>query len=143
MEYVETDGHTFDLFVSVVGKNGKLMAIRPKIITFIDVKTHMILGDTICIQPDAQVIKKAACKMIYGKPGGLPKHMRMDNGKEFTAEKNIGQNRKERTCNLDGEVRGFCQSMGILEWSHSNPYEAWTKGCIERAFLTIVKRFRS
>lgn len=141
MEYVQGDAHTFDLWVQVTDAPGKVRAIRPKIVAWIDTRSRMILGDVICENPNSQILKESVVKMIYAPIGGVPKHLHIDNGKDFTAETNTGQNRKERKCTFDSEVKGFYQSMGIEEWSRSLPYEPWSKGQIERVFGRIYGQF--
>ena len=82
--------------------------------------------------------------MLYSTPGGVPKHLHIDNGKDYTAETNLGQSRKERACKeleFDSETKGFYRSIGIEEWSRSLPYQPWGKGQIERFFGTVCSLF--
>lgn len=141
LEYVQGDAHTFDLWVQITDESGRKRAIRPKLAAWIDTRSRMILGDVICENPNAQILKESVVKMIYSPNGGAPKHLHIDNGKDFTAETNTGQSRKERKCTLDGEVKGFYRSMGIAEWSRALPYEPWGKAQMERVFGRICGQF--
>ena len=45
MEVLMGDEHTFDCWVSYRQPNGKVIAIRPKLVAWIDVRSRMIMGD--------------------------------------------------------------------------------------------------
>lgn len=148
MEFVQGDEHTFDCFVSYTMPNGKKKAVRPKLVCWIDTRTRCIMGDVLCVDGNADILKKSMVKMIYSNPGGIPKHLHIDNGKNYTANEMTGQNRKDRVFKemdpsefFDPETIGFYRSIGIQEWSRSLPYQPWGKGHIERVFNTVNLRF--
>ena len=144
MEFVQGDEHTFDCWVQVTHSNGKIAAVRPKLVAWLDTRSRCILGDVMCIDANAQTLKESLVKMLYSTPGGVPKHLHIDNGKDYTAETNLGQSRKVRACKeleFDSETRGFYRSIGIEEWSRSLPYQPWGKGQIERFFGTVCSLF--
>lgn len=144
LEFVQGDEHTFDCWVQVTYPNGKIAAVRPKLVAWLDTRSRCIMGDVMCINANSQTLKESLVKMLYSSPGGVPKHLHIDNGKDYTAETNLGQSRKERACrelDFDSETRGFYRSIGIEEWSRSLPYQPWGKGQIERFFGTVCSMF--
>lgn len=143
MEFVQGDEHTFDCWVEYTSSNGKIKAIKPRLVAWIDTRTRCIIGDVICETPNSQVLKESLVKMIYSSPiGGVPQHLHIDNGKDYTSETNLGQNRNERVMlEFDSETKGFYRSIGIEDWSRSLPYQPWGKAQIERFFRTVCNRF--
>lgn len=141
MEFVQGDEHTFDCWVEYTASNGKVKAVRPKLVAWIDTRSRCILGDVICVDANSQILKESLVKMIYSPIGGVPKHLHIDNGKDYTSKTNLGQDRKERTMQFDSETKGFYRSIGIEEWSRSLPYQPWGKAQIERFFRTVCNRF--
>lgn len=143
MEYVQGDAHTFDCWVSA-RVNGRTRAVRPTLVAWIDVKTRCILGCVICVDANTGVIKQSLVKMLYSERGGVPHHLHIDNGKDYTSRANTGQRRAERRMNWDedsAEVQGFYRAVGIDLWSRSLPYQPWDKGQIERAFGGVCSRY--
>ncbi|MDL2288293.1 Mu transposase C-terminal domain-containing protein [Oscillospiraceae bacterium OttesenSCG-928-F05] len=144
MEFLMGDAHTFDLWVTHTASNGKVRPVRPTLVAWIDLRSRMIFGDVVCVHPNAQTIKESIVKTAYSVPGGIPKNLLVDNGKDFTAEANIGQSRKDRTMQeicMDSEVKGFFRSVGIEVWHRALPYQPWTKAEIERFFGTVCQSF--
>ncbi len=139
MEYVVGDEHTFDLWVQWTAPNGKVKAVRPKIVAWMDMKSRAIIGDVACIDANSQTLKESLVKMLYTTPGGVPHILHVDNGKDYTAQTMTGQSRKKRNIEFefDAETVGFYQSIGIEEVGRSLPYQPWDKP-IERLFLTVV-----
>ena len=142
MEYVVGDEHTFDFWVQWTAPNGKVKAVRPKLVAWMDMKSRCIIGDVACVNADSGTLKESLVKMIYSTPGGVPKILHIDNGKDYTAEAMTGQSRKERRIDFafDSETVGFYQSIGIEEVGRSLPYQPWDKP-IERFFRTVCDRF--
>ena len=143
MEYVQGDEHTFDCWVAA-RINGRLRAVRPKLVAWIDVRTRCIMGSVICVDANTQTIKQSLTKMIYSERGGVPHHLHIDNGKDYTSRANTGQKRTERQMLWDedsAEVQGFYRAIGIELWSRSLPYQPWDKGQIERAFGTVCRLY--
>ena len=142
MEYVVGDEHTFDFWVQWTAPNGKIKAVRPKLVAWIDVKSRAIIGDVACVNANSQTLKESLVKMIYSHPGGVPHILHVDNGKDYTAKTMTGQSRKERNIefSFDSETVGFYQSIGIEEVGRSLPYQPWDKP-IERFFGTVCQKF--
>lgn len=142
MEYVVGDEHTFDFWVAWTAPNGKVKAVRPKLVAWLDMRSRCVLGDVICVNANAQTLKESLVKMMYSHPGGVPQIIHVDNGKDYTAKGMTGQDRKERKIefDLDSETIGFYQSIGVQEVGRSLPYQPWDKP-IERFFGTVCQKF--
>lgn len=140
MGLVQGDGHTLDIWVEYTHPNGKKIAIKPILVGWIDTRSRCLVGDIICHTPSAQVIKQSMLNMIYNEVGGVPQWIKIDNGKDFTAETLTGRKRTERM-SLDSEAIGFYRSIGIQDDFRSLPYQPWGKAAIERFFLTLINRF--
>lgn len=142
MEYVVGDEHTFDVWVQYTAPNGKIKAVRPKLVGWMDVKTRTIIGDVLCVDANSQTLKESLVKMIYSHPGGVPKIIHIDNGKDYTGQTMTGTSRKNRRVDFDfdAETIGFYQSIGVEEIGRSLPYQPWDKS-IERFFSTVCSKF--
>lgn len=140
MEYVVGDEHTFDIWVQYTAPNGKVKAVRPKLVAWEDMRSRCIIGDVICVDANSQTLKESLVRMIYSEIGGVPKTLHIDNGKDYTAQTMTGQSRKKRHIEFDSETMGFYQSIGIQEVGRSKPYQPWDKP-IERTFRTVCDKF--
>ena len=142
MEYVVGDEHTFDFWVQRVAPNGKVKAVRPKLVAWMDMRSRAIVGDVACVDANNQTLKESLVKMLYSHPGGVPHILHVDNGKDYTAKTMTGQSRKKRNIEFefDAETVGFYQSIGIEEVGRSLPYQPWDKP-IERFFSTVCSKF--
>lgn len=142
MEFVQGDEHTFDCWVQYTSTNGKVKAIKPKLVAWVDTRSRCIMGDIVCVDANSQILKESLVKMIYSPIGGMPKHLHIDNGKDYTSKTNLGQDRKERSMlEFDSETKGFYRSVGIESWTRSLPYQPWGKAQMERFFRTVCNKF--
>ena len=146
LELVQGDGHTCDLWVQVTDENGKKRAIRPTLVCWIDTRSRVPMGYVMCEHANSRIIKQSLIKMAYGTPGGVPKGLLIDNGKDFTAKSLTGQSRSVRTRQeinraLDAELNGFMTQLGIQKYTRALPYHAWIKGQMERFFGTVIEQF--
>jgi putative transposase len=143
MGLVQGDEHTFDCWVSYTHPNGKVVAIKPRLVAWIDTRSRTILGDVLCLHANSQILKQSLLKMIYSNPGGVPQWLLIDNGKDYTAETMTGRKRSQRKDELcfDSETKGFYKSIGILDDMRSIPYQPWSKAQIERFFGTVCSSF--
>lgn len=138
---VHGDSHTFDFWVQYTDPhNGKVSAIRPTMVAWIDTRSRVIMGDVWAKTVNAQVIKQSFAKLIYRY--GVPECIYIDNGKDYTAKEMLGRNRKQRHSDLelDEEAKAFYRSIGIKDDYRALPYQPWVK-IIERAFGTICNQF--
>lgn len=145
LEILVGDAHTFDCWVSIERGNGKMQAIRPYLVAWIDMKSRALVGWAICECPDARVIKESLMHVIYPKkdkqlPYGVPKYLLIDNGKDFTAQTLTGRARTERFT-LDDDAQGYIRCIGIEDDMRSIPYQPWSKAQVERFFRTVCERF--
>lgn len=141
LEILEGDSHTLDLFAMVIDPDGTKRAIRPTLTSWIDLKTRMVHGWIISENVNARIVKESIFKAIYSDGGGVPKHLHMDNGKEYTAKETTGQARNERVSQFTGLENGFIEAMGIEGYNRSLPYQPWDKAYIERYHSTICEQF--
>ena len=155
MEIVQGDEHTFDCWVAYKNPNGKITAIKPKLVAWIDTRSRAIMGDVICKDANSRILKKSLLKLLYHNADGVPKYLFIDNGKDYTAETMTGRKRNDRggeykslidgkecfDLEFDDEVRGFYKSIGIVDDHRAMPYEPWSKGQIERFFGGVCSRF--
>lgn len=142
MEYVVADSHTCDFWVEVTAPNGKVRAIRPILVAWMDVRSRRILGAILCEHPNTQIIKLSFIKMCI-EAGCVPKHVHTDNGKDYANRETLGQDRNLRAFGealMDAEFKGFYLAMGAQDWSRSLPYKPWDKH-IERFFCTLSNQF--
>lgn len=146
MELVQGDAHTFDCWIRITRPNGTKTAIKPYLVGMIDTRSRCLVGWAICEVPNSQVIKKTLMHMMYPKKSnpieGVPRVLLIDNGKDFTSFALTGRPRTERF-SIDAETKGFYKSVGIEDDMRSLPYQAWTKGQIERFFETLCDDFTS
>lgn len=142
MEVLMGDEHTFDCWVSYKESNGKISAIRPKLVAWIDARSRMIMGDIICKDANGDILKESLLKVLYVDALGVPRYILIDNGKDYTKKDMTGVNRKQRTrTDFDDEAKGFYQSIGIEAYERAQPYEAWVKSEVERSFRTVCDGF--
>ena len=154
MEVVMGDEHTFDCWVSYTNENGKVSPIRPKLVAWIDVRSRTVMGDVICKDADSYILKESLLKMLYQEHGGVPEHLYIDNGKDYTSQTMTGRPRNVRSGEPDGmkeyhgnelafeeEVIGFYRAIGIKDDHRALPYQPWIKSIIERTFKTVCDGF--
>ena len=145
LEYVMGDEHTFDFWASYIDKSGNRRAARPTLVTWLDVRSRVILGATICVHADSSVLKRSILKMIYDECGSVPYCLHMDNGKDYTAQTKTGRKRSERHRDggqdSDSALKGFYRQIGISTITNSMPYEPWGKGEQERFYNRLNEQF--
>ena len=77
MEYVVGDEHTFDFWVQWVAPNGKVKAVRPKLVAWMDMRSRAIVGDVACVDANNQTLKESLVKMLYERiKGGYKQALR-------------------------------------------------------------------
>ena len=64
MEIVQGDEHTFDCWVAYKNPNGKISAIKPKLVAWIDTRSRVIMGDVICKDANSNILKQSLLNMI-------------------------------------------------------------------------------
>lgn len=105
MQIVMGDEHTFDCWVSYKQPNGKVIAIKPHLAAWVDMRSRVIMGDVMCKDANSDILKQSLLKMIYSEPGGVPEYLYIDNGKDYTAKTMTGRDRNDRSgMNFDNET---------------------------------------
>ena len=144
LQCVQGDAHTLDCWCSYTMPNGRITALRPYLVAFIDMRSRALWSWCLCIQPNAEIIKRTLISGIYPKKdspiNGIPQCVYIDNGKDFTAETLTGRKRTERF-DLDDSIKGFYKSIGIEADKRALPYTPWTKAQMERYFGTLIEGF--
>ena len=97
MQIVMGDEHTFDCWVSYKQPNGKVIAIKPHLAAWVDMRSRVIMGDVMCKDANSDILKQSLLKMIYSEPGGVPEYLYIDNGKDYTAKTMTGRDRNDRS----------------------------------------------
>lgn len=109
MQIVMGDEHTFDCWVSYKQPNGKVIAIKPHLAAWVDMRSRVIMGDVMCKDANSDILKQSLLKMIYSEPGGVPEYLYIDNGKDYTAKTMTGRDRNDRSgMNFDNETSSTC-----------------------------------
>lgn len=142
MQVVMGDAHTFDCWVAYTHPNGKVTAIKPHLVAWVDIKSRRILGDVMCKDANSDILKQSLLKLLYKDAGSVPQYIYIDNGKDYTAKNMTGYARNDRQrMDFDDTTKGFYKSIGIEDYHRALPYYAWTKGQIERFFGTVCNKF--
>ena len=142
MQVVMGDEHTFDCWVAYTHPNGKVTAIKPHLVAWVDIKSRRILGDVMCKDANSDILKQSLLKLLYKDAGSVPQYIYIDNGKDYTAKNMTGYARNDRQrMEFDDTTKGFYKSIGIEDYHRALPYYAWTKGQIERFFGTVCNKF--
>ena len=142
MQVVMGDEHTFDCWVAYTHPNGKVTAIKPHLVAWVDIKSRRIIGDVMCKDANSDILKQSLLKLLYKDAGSVPQYIYIDNGKDYTAKNMTGYARNDRQrMEFDDATKGFYKSIGIEDYHRALPYYAWTKGQIERFFGTVCNKF--
>ena len=142
MQVVMGDEHTFDCWVAYTHPNGKVTAIKPHLVAWVDIKSRRIIGDVMCKDANSDILKDSLLKMLYHDTMCVPQYIYIDNGKDYTAKNMTGYARNDRQrMEFDDATKGFYKSIGIEDYHRALPYYAWTKGQVERFFGTVCNKF--
>ena len=116
MQIVMGDEHTFDCWVSYKQPNGKVIAIKPHLAAWVDMRSRVIMGDVLCKDANSDILKQSLLKMLYSEPGGVPEYLYIDNGKDYTAKTMTGRDRNDRSgMNFDNETISESKRIVSLE----------------------------
>ncbi len=86
MQVVMGDEHTFDCWVAYTHPNGKVTAIKPHLVAWVDIKSRRIIGDVMCKDANSDILKDSLLKMLYHDTMCVPQYIYIDNGKDYTAK---------------------------------------------------------
>lgn len=134
-DYYVSDHHLMDVFVRYQDKNGKWRAARPWGSYVMDVRTRKILAWYIRLEsPNADIVL-----YVFGlaiEKYGVPKHVYLDNGKDYRAKDLFYTPSKNDEEKILGNL---AQNLGI-EPIFTLPYHGQSKN-IERFFRTLEESF--
>lgn len=113
----EGDNANLDFFVRVLAPAGdgshKWAAARPVLTSFIDRRSRRLMGWSLGTRANATSIRRALISGI--KVGGVPRHVWIDNGKDFASVALAGTSKAHRRASrLDREVRAEATSESAL-----------------------------
>ena len=131
------DHHQMDVQIEVGGKR-----FFPWLTAWMDMKSRVIVGWTLCLTPNADSIAYAMHRAV--KTWGIPQHILIDNGKDYRSKQLHGVTRKPfRPVDDPGEIRlrGAFELLG-MQVHFAQPYKARVKP-IERFFRRLEEQFGS
>lgn len=134
MEWVNVDGHKFDVFVQPPPGCHKTKPIRPVMVAIQDIRSSKILAWRVAESESSAVARLAFADLF--RNWGIPKACTLDNGRGF-ASKWItgGAKTRFRFKVRDEEPTGLLTGLGIeIKWAL--PYRGQSKP-IERAFRDL------
>ncbi|WP_299370490.1 transposase domain-containing protein [uncultured Tateyamaria sp.] len=134
LEAVQADYHKLDLFVHWPGEEKPQ---RPQIVVFSDIYSGKLLAWRMSLHPNAETVRLCFGDLV--KTFGLPRHVLMDNGREFAAKiLTGGAATRYRFKDNDDDMLGLFPQLGMeLHWASP----AWGQAKpIERAFLDLTRR---
>ncbi|NEX47634.1 transposase [Rhodobacter sp. ETT8] len=134
LEAVNADYHKWDNFVIwpvEPGQNEPPYIGRPQMVAFQDIFSGRIIAWRVDQTANSSTVLLAAGDMI--EDWGIPKHVLLDNGREFAAKSVTGGSEtRYRFKVMDDDVPGLFTSLGCeIHWA--TPYSGQSKP-IERAF---------
>jgi putative transposase len=139
LEWVNADGHKFDVFVRLPQRFEdveKSRVVRPHLIAVQDVYSRKILAWR--LSPTLNALSVQLCFADLIGRYGLPEHALMDNGREFGAKAITGGVPwRFRFKALEGEPLGMLRMLGVhVHWA--TPFHGQSKP-IERAFRDLCE----
>jgi transposase InsO family protein len=139
LEWVNADGHKFDVFVRLPDRFQdveKRRIVRPHLIAVQDVYSRKILAWR--LSPTLNALSVQLCFADLIERYGIPDHALMDNGREFGAKAVTGGVPwRYRFKVIEGEPLGMLKMLGIqVHWA--TPFHGQSKP-IERAFRDLCE----
>lgn len=136
MDEWNADGHRLDLFATL--PDGK--TARPFLVAIQDAGSRMIVGYRVGVSENADLVRLAFCDAI--RAYGLPRCVRMDNGRAFAAHKiSGGALGRKRWAGSDNEWCGLFHQLDV-EARFVTPYRGQAKP-IERSFRDLLERIKA
>lgn len=137
----ESDHHEFDVWIEHAGER-----VRPWLTAWMDVRSRYVVGWHIGVKAgDSWTILKSF--RAAGEANGFPRHVHLDNGKDYDAYALQGQTKKQRLArararkhtDVVAEIAGVFPRLGV-DVIHARAFNAKAK-TIERQFRTLRERF--
>lgn len=133
LEAVNADGHTFDVFVTLPGRE---RPFRPVLVAVQDLFSGKIVGWRLGESECWPLVRLAFLDVLRGH--GIPGHAWLDNGRAFASKWMTGGTvNRFRFRFREGEPEGLLTGVGVqVHWT--TPYHGQAKP-IERAFLDLCE----
>ena len=141
------DHHVLDLFINE-GTTEKPKWVRPWMTAWLDMRSRKFVGWTVNLSPCTDEIIQAFANAALDPAIGLPRHIYIDNGRDYCSAKFAGRgHRGKQLTAADREVlieegkmaRSLMERLGIE--THWAIVENARAKVIERAFKEVVERF--
>lgn len=136
LEGINGDYHRFDVFVNMQTPDG-IEVVRPQMVAFQDLLSGKILSWRLSYSANSQTVQLCLGELI--EEWGIPKHVLLDNGREFAAKTITGGTpTRFRFKVTDEDIPGLLTTLGCeVHWA--TPYSGQSKP-IERAFRDLCDR---
>lgn len=136
LEGVNGDYHRFDVFVNMQTPDG-IRVVRPQMVAFQDLFSGKILAWRLSYSANSQTVQLCLGDLI--EEWGIPKHVLLDNGREFAAKLITGGTKTRfRFKVTEEDIPGLLTTLGCeVHWA--TPYSGQSKP-IERAFRDLCDR---
>lgn len=136
LEGVNGDYHRFDVFVRMQTPEG-LQVVRPQMVAFQDLRSNKILSWRLSYSANSQTVQLCLGELI--EEWGIPKHVLLDNGREFAAKLITGGTpTRFRFKVTEEDIPGLLTTLGCeVHWA--TPYSGQSKP-IERTFRELCDR---
>ena len=136
LEGINGDYHRFDVFVRMQTPDG-LEVVRPQMVAFQDLLSGKIVAWRLSYSANSQTVQLCIGQLI--EEWGIPKHVLLDNGREFAAKLITGGAKTRfRFKVTEEDIPGLLTTLGCeVHWA--TPYSGQSKP-IERAFRDLCDR---
>lgn len=141
------DHHVLDLFINV-GSVEKPKWVRPWMTAWLDMRSRKFVGWTVNLSPCTAEIIRAFANAALDPAIGLPRHIYIDNGRDYCSAKFAGRgNRGKKLTKEDQQVLyeegERCQTLmeRLQIKAHWAIVENARAKVIERAFKEVVEKF--
>ena len=138
LEGVNADYHKFDVFVRFPAEGGYPEEIlRPQMVAFQDIYSGKLLSWRLARSANSHAVQLCLGDLI--ETWGIPKHVLLDNGREFAAKTITGGTpTRYRFTVREDDIPGLLTTLGCeIHWA--TPYSGQSKP-IERAFRDLCDR---
>lgn len=141
------DHHVLDLFINA-GTTEKPKWVRPWMTAWLDMRSRKFVGWTVNLSPCTDEIIQAFANAALDPAIGLPRHIYIDNGRDYCSAKFAGRGHrgkpltaadKEALIEEGKMARSLMERLGIE--THWAIVENARAKVIERAFKEVVERF--
>lgn len=141
------DHHVLDLFINT-GTAEKPVWVRPWMTAWLDMRSRKFVGWTVNLKPCTDEIIAAFAKAALDTSIGLPRHIYIDNGRDYCSAKFAGRGNRGKRMTLEDRQQLFDEgkrTATLMERLQIQTHWAIVENArakvIERAFKDVVERF--